>query len=89
MEEVFVTLGTEDVDMKTKRYLTMIEPNVNRNFVNIFHRHNFPNKRQHLHKPTGQKYQSRPLQISKNFSPPYLKGGNWSVELKTRNWEKY
>ena len=37
MEEVFVILGTEDVDMKTTRYLTMLEPNVNRNFVNIFH----------------------------------------------------
>ena len=73
MELVFETLETEDVDMTTIRSPNMIDPIVNRNFVNTFNHHNDPNQRQHVHTHISQQYQSRPFQISSNFSPPYLK----------------
>ena len=50
----------------------MIEPIFNPNFVNTFHHRNVPGQRHYGNKHTGQKYQPKPLQISNNFSPPYL-----------------
>ena len=47
----------------------MIEPIVNINFGNNFHNKNGTNQHQHVNNHTGKNYQSRPFQISKNFSP--------------------
>ena len=55
IEEVFETLETADVDISTAHFI--IEPIVNRNFVNTFHHHNGPNKHQCVHKNTSQYYQ--------------------------------
>ena len=52
IEDVFETLETSDVDMSTSHY--MIDPIVNGNFVNTFHRQNVPDQIQHFHKQTGK-----------------------------------
>ena len=59
--------------MTTTSSSNMIEPIVNRNFDNKLHHQNDPNQHQRVHKHIGQQYQPTPLQISKKFSPPYLK----------------
>ena len=51
----------------------MINPIVNKNFDNTFHRQNGPKQRQHVHNHTGQKCQLISFQISSNSSPTYLK----------------
>ena len=48
IEEVFETLETVGVYMSTAHYI--IDPIVNRNFVNTFHHLSGPNQRQHFHK---------------------------------------
>ena len=70
--------------MKTTRSSNILEPIANRNFGNIFHHNNGNNQFQYVHKHTGQQYQCRPLQISKNFSPPYIKENLLYVKFTTR-----
>ena len=77
IEEVFETLEIADVEMTTTRSSKIIEPIFNRNCFNTFYHHYGPNQHQHVHKHTGQHYQSRPFQRSKNLLPPYLKGKNF------------
>ena len=48
IEEVFETLETADIDMSTDH--SMIEPTVNRYFVNTLHHQNGPNQCQHIHR---------------------------------------
>ena len=72
-EELFKTPWTEDVDMTKTSSSNMIEPIVSRKFDNIIHHYNPLNRRQHVHKHTGQNYQSITFQISKNTSPKYPK----------------
>ena len=71
IKEFFEALETDNVDMLKIHY--MIEPIVNRNFGNTFHRHNGPNQCERFHKNTCQKYQNRSYQIPRNSSIPYLK----------------
>ena len=73
IEEIFKTLETADLYITTANYSTLIETIVNRNFGNTFHFNNGKNWHQYLHKHTSQLYQYISFQISRNFSPPYLK----------------
>ena len=52
---------------------SIIEPIVKRNFGNIFHHWNGPNKRQHIHKNTSQQYRPISYQIPRNSSVTYPK----------------
>ena len=55
IELIFETLETADIDMNLSH--SIIEPIVNKNFLNTFHHQNGPNQLQHTNKNYIQKYQ--------------------------------
>ena len=61
MEEVIETPETVGVYMTTTGSSNMSEHILNRNFGNTFHNNNGSNQIKHVHKHTGQQYQSRPF----------------------------
>ena len=67
MEEVFENQERAEFAMKKTCSSNTIKIIVNRNFGITFHHHNFPDQHHHVHKHTGQKYQSGPFQTSKKF----------------------
>ena len=71
IEEVFETLETSDIDIKSPH--SMIEPIVNHNFLNTFQHHNGKNQHQQTHNNTSKRYQPRSYKRPRTSSIPYLK----------------
>ena len=82
--EVFETLETLFDAPTTTYYSTMIKPSVSKNFGNYYHHQNGTNQHQHVNQHTGQNYQSRSYQISRNFLSPYLKENCLSCGLNNK-----
>ena len=74
IENIFETLETDGIDMNP--YQSMIDPIVNRKFVNTFHHQNGPNQRQHTNKNSSQKYhqniQGQQYQHINTGQPKYI-----------------
>ena len=84
IEEVFETIEALDLDMTIEHSSIAIDTIVNIKFSNTFHHYNGPTQHQLIHEHTGQQYQSRSPQISRNLSHPCIKGKYFGCGLDNR-----